>query len=216
MYFVEIDDGAPIDNFLYNGYLGTTYNYVSRFGPGNESRNHLHLGVIDQSGNKRDPLYKDNSTDFRLDLTQYNDTKTPTVVELVVAEYSGPSFITVYNANHLPFNRSVDFIVYIHDTPSPAVSWDEKVGVNWIEWQVTPTTDPPSTWNQFVKFTDKLPTSTAEAEAIYALSSNAISPLGRYINTFQSGQAPDHIDTMWYIVTNSDGTTAYTYNQLYA
>jgi len=216
IFFQFLSDGTQIDNILYQGYLGT----ITDFGQGNTWANHLHLTVIDQSGNKKDPLYNGNSTDFRLNLTQYPDTKVPTLVELVVAQYSGQNQITVLNSNHLPYNTNVDFIVYIHDRPSPPVSWDEKVGVNWIEWGVTEASSPPtppSTWNQFVKFTDKLPTSTAEAEAIYALS-NAISPGGRTINTRHSGQpiTSNHVDEMWYIVTNSDGTTNYTYNQSYA
>jgi hypothetical protein len=202
--------GTPIDNLLYNGYFTS----VTDFGPGYNYANHLHLNVIDQYDTKKDPLYRDNPTDFRLDLNQYNDQIKPTLVELIVAEYTSPYQINVLDFNHLPFNRDVDFIVYMHDTPSsPSVSWDEKVGVNWIEWQVTETPAEPSTWNLFVKFTEKLPTNIGEIEAIYALS-NAVSPLsGRRIHTYDSGNDTDHIDKMWYIVTNGNNLI---YSQIYS
>jgi len=203
--------GDIVDNYLYDGAM-TTLSWWPQ-----DYQEHLHLTVEKAGGGevaKTDPFWLN---DEGVETFSYTDSDAPNIVEITYGKYVGPND-TLHNEycsrSGIPGNAYIDIIVYVNDRSS---GWDQKVGIDSLDYAITTTESEPRDWewNAFVCFHRRLP-SDYDIDYVYARDNRWDDPDDDITipNTVHSGQSSDHIDKMWYIVTNSDGN--YNYANFYA
>lgn len=191
--------------------------------PGGEDwKSHLHFGEKDTTDEWwecppdgwcwRNPFWQNSAGVLTFN---YTDNDPPNIVEITYGKCVGPNDTLnnkYYPRSGLPGDEDIDIIVYVNDRSS---GWDQKVGIDSLDYAITTTESEPWYWNAFVCFHRVLP-SDYDIDYVYARDNRWDDPDDDITipNTVHSGNSSDHIDKMWYIVTNSNGL--YSYANIYA